>query len=252
VSLKRKIGKFRPEIIYHCAAYGAYADLQHDILGIARANIIGSLNLLTSVMETGFECFVNTGSSNEYGVCHEPMREEMLPAPPNAYSASKVSMTMFCSALARAHGIPVMTLRVFSPYGPMDDRRRFIPKAIDTLLAGNDMSLSQGNEARDYFFIDDLIDLYVQIPTRKSQWRGEVINAGSGHQTSVKDVITAIVGLTGSESRLLWGSFPNRNFDNTVLVADCSKAFAEFKWSPRIGLIEGLKRTTEWHLGPNF
>ncbi len=238
---------FRPRIIYHCAAFGAYADMQDQTLAIAKANVMGTLNLLAAAMEVGFDLFVNTGSSGEYGICDRPMAEDMLPVPVNSYGASKTSACMFCSALARAHGLPIMTLRIFSPYGPMDDRRRLIPKVIDTLLAGEEMRLSTGDEARDYFYIDDLIDLYLRLPERAQPWRGEVLNGGWGRQTTIRDIVETVVRLTGSRSPLRWGTFPARDFDNSIWVADPTRVRAEFQWEPRIGLEEGLARTIAWH-----
>lgn len=246
-AVKSAVRDFRPQVIYHCAAYGAYADMQDQIVEIAQANVMGTLNLLTAAAEIGFDLFVNTGSSGEYGICDRPMAEEMLPVPLNPYGASKVATAAFCGALARSRDWPVVTLRVFSPYGPMDDRSRFIPKVIDTLLAGDEMRLSSGDEARDYFYIDDLIDLYLLLPERSPSWRGEVLNGGSGVQTTIRDIVSTVAEVTGSTSPLCWGAFPSRNFDNNIWLADPTRVVAETNWRPKVALREGLARTIEWH-----
>src|SRR6202041_3351664 len=76
--VSRVVGQIRPEWIFHLAVHGAYS-WQTDGPQIVRTNLDGTMNLLSACLKTGFEAFVNTGSSSEYGSKdHAPAETEML------------------------------------------------------------------------------------------------------------------------------------------------------------------------------
>lgn len=239
------ISQLRPDIIYHCGAYGL-APRQHDAIELAGSNLVGTVNLVEALMEVGYECLVNTGSSAEYGLKAQPMAEEDSLEPNNVYGATKAAATLYCQAVARSSQQPILTLRVFTPYGPYDMPSRLVPSVIRKCLAGEDLELSSGREARDFFFIDDLVDLYIRVPD--THWSpGEVVNVGSGTQHTVRDVAAKVMQFTGAQVQPHWGAFPPRTFDTEHWVADIAKVKSTFGWAPKIDFDEGLRRTIEWH-----
>lgn len=241
----RLISEIRPEVVFHCAAYGA-APNQHDHIQLAKTNLAGTVNLVEALMKIGYECMVNTGSSAEYGLKARYIAEDEPLEPHSVYGATKAAATLFCQAVARNNQQPIITLRVFTPYGPYDEPSRLVPAVIRGCLSGQDVRLTSGREARDFFFVEDLVDLYMKIPN--CRWSpGEVVNVGSGTQHSVHDVATKIIELTGAHIKPMWGTFPPRDFDTDFWVADATKARALFGWTAQVGLEEGLRRTIEWH-----
>jgi nucleoside-diphosphate-sugar epimerase len=232
-----------PRVVYHCGVYGGFS-FQDNSEAIFATNLIGTMNLVRACAEVGFERFVSTGSSSEYGFKPVAMREEDRPEPLGDYAVAKCAATLFCSSEARLRGLPIVTLRVFSPYGPWDDPRRFIPMACRTLLAGESMHLATPRAVRDYLYIDDLLDLYrrvVELPVEP----GEIFNAGSGRQVSVAEVAEQLRQLTGGPALLIGAELPRRP-EPSSWVADVSKARSLLGWTPRVSLEEGLSRTVAW------
>lgn len=244
-TLLKVLSEIRPDIIYHCAAYGA-RPFQHDPFKSAEVNLMGTVNLVEALMKIGYESLIHTGSSAEYGKKDKLMTEQDLLEPNTVYGATKAAASLFCQATARSKRQPILILRLMSPYGPYDEPKRLIPAVIRKCLAGEDPELSSGEQSRSFFFIEDLIDLYLQVPF--SQWSpGEIVNVGPEGQYSVRDIATKIIKLTGASVQPLLGALPPREFDTDYWLADMTKVKSIFGWTPKIDIDEGLRRTIEWY-----
>jgi nucleoside-diphosphate-sugar epimerase len=239
----RIVAEVRPRIIYHCAVYGGFA-FQNETAAIFDINLRGTMHLLQACERVGFDLFVNTGSSSEYGIRNNPMAEDDAGFPLGDYGVAKCAATMYCRSEALLKELPIITLRLFSPYGPWDDRRRFVPYLIQTLAAGGMPLLSTPRSVRDYIYIDDVLDLY-QAVTESAVVPGEVYNAGSGRQHSLGEVAEIVRRILGGPEPV-WGQKPSQRTEPEMWVADISKAKARFGWRPKRSLEEGLRGTVEW------
>ncbi len=134
-SLARVVGAIRPDWVFHLAAHGAYS-WQTDLDSMVATNITGTINLVESCLRAGFEAFVNTGSSSEYGYKdHAPAETEWLE--PNSYYAfTKASATLFCRYMAQSRNARIPTLRLYSVYGPYEEPARLVPALIMSGLRG--------------------------------------------------------------------------------------------------------------------
>lgn len=246
ISVEEIIARIKPQIVYHCATYGACPG-QHDVIRSGKVNVMGTIHLVEALVKVGgYECMVNTGSSAEYGKKSKPMSELDPLAPNTAYGATKAGAALFCEAIACSKKQPILNLKLTSPFGPYDEGTRLIPAVIRKCLAGQDPELSTGIESRSFFFIDDLMDLYLKIP--QVSWApGETVIAGPEQQYSVRDIATRIIRLTGNRVKPRFGVFPPREFDTDFWVADIRKVKKMFSWHPTTDIDEGLTRTIEWH-----
>lgn len=238
------VGRVRPEVVFHLATYGGFAS-QRETRTILDANLTGTANLLRACERTGFSRFINTGSSSEYGLQATPMREDTLPEPVGDYAVSKVAATLFCRSEAVAKGLPVITLRLFSPYGPWDDPQRFIPYLLARLLRGEPPQLANPAAVRDYVFIDDVVDAYL-LAVKETLPPGEVYNVGSGRQHTIAEVAGIIRGLVAGDAEPVWGARDVHKPEPRIWVADISKIRKALGWESRVHLPEGLARTTAW------
>lgn len=239
------IERVRPEIVCHLATYGGFA-FQRDERNIVEANLLGTMNLLRACETVGFRLFVNTGSSSEYGIKKQPMREDDLPEPVGDYGVTKVAATLFCQAEAVQKKLPIVTLRLFSPFGPWDDPQRLIPYAASRLLAGDSPQLAVPRSVRDYVYIDDVVNCYMSLIKGGGTVQSGVFNVGSGVQSEIGEVVATLENLSGSDAKVLWGERPVARPEPEIWVADVNKARVLLGWEPRTSLQDGLAVTVQW------
>jgi nucleoside-diphosphate-sugar epimerase len=243
-SLESIVSEIRPEVIFHTAAYGVSPD-QKDFGRIMESNFIGTANLLNVCKKIGFDLFVNTGSFFEYGPKSFPSKEEDLPEPLNDYGVSKAAATLYCQSVARRDRLPVVTLRLFSPYGKYEEPARLVPSAIMASLNGENPRISSPAFVRDFVFIEDVIDAYLRA-VEAPGIGGEIINIGGGKQHSVGEVADRIIELTGGMVASEVGEPLRWAHEPTICQADISKAGSLLGWRPRNNLEMGLATTVRW------
>jgi nucleoside-diphosphate-sugar epimerase len=242
-SIRAAVCRVRPRTIFHCASWGGHPG-QTDEAAIFGTNLAGTFHLLAACAESGFDRFVHTGSSSEYGMKTAPMSEVDEPAAEDAYGASKAGATLWCRAIAASRKLPTVTLRLFSPFGPWDDPVRLIPAAARAFLEGRSPRLASPSGARDFVFIDDVVDACLLSATVPAA-AGEIINVGSGRQATAGEVVEILSRLIPGAPKPAWGAISPRP-GPSVWVADIGKARRLLGWEPKVPLEEGLRRTVEW------
>jgi nucleoside-diphosphate-sugar epimerase len=243
-SLGSAILSIKPDIIYHTAAYGGNPS-QKDFMKIIESNYIGTANLVNACKKVGFDLFVNTGSSSEYGIKGSPMRENDLLEPVNEYAVSKSAATLYSQFVARTEKLPIVTLRLFSPYGCYEGSTRLIPSVILDCIRKKNPKITSLSFVRDFIFVDDVIEAYLKI-LDASEIGGEIINIGSGRQHSIGDAVNKIIELTGNEVEPETGGVPRWPNEPEKWVADISKAKRLLNWTPKYDFTRGLAASVEW------
>lgn len=244
-ALARAVGTIRPEWVFHLAVYGAYS-WQSDLHQMVQTNIVGTVNLVEACLEAGFEVFLNTGSSSEYGFKdHAPAEREWL-EPNSYYAVTKASASLFCRHIAQSRNVNMHTLRLYSVYGPYEEPTRFIPMLVVKGLRGRLPKLVNPSVSRDFVYVEDVGEAYVLAATRPHQEPGAIYNIGSGAQTSIGHVVETALRVMKIRTEPLWGSMPNRSWDTNIWKADTSLAKRELGWEPRYTFEEGFRRTITW------
>ena len=242
------IASMRPEVVYHMATHGAYPS-QTDADGIIQTNILGTWNILKALERIDYEVFVNSGSSSEYGFKDYAMRETDLLEPNSYYSVAKCAQTLLCQHVAKTESRPITTFRLFSVYGPFEEPSRLIPTLIRRCLAGEDLTLVDPEIARDFVYVDDVVDAYLRTD-KLAQLRGEIINIGTGVQSPIRLVAELILQHTGARVACHWGAMRARIWDAKTWVADCTKSTRLLGWRPTTMLSAGLEQTIAWARHP--
>lgn len=243
--LTKIITKINPSAIIHLATFSQYRS-QKDFEKMTDVNIKGTLNLLAATKNINYEVFINTGSSSEYGIKDNPMKETDLLEPVSFYAATKVSSTLLCQVFSREYQKPIVTLRPFSVYGPMEEENRFIPTIIKALMKNKPIKLTSGKQRRDFTYIEDAVDAYIKVLSHGKKLRGQILNIGTGTEYSNDDVVKALFKITAKKVEIEKGVFPKRIWDTPHWVADVSKAKRILNWKPKFNLEEGLKNTYNW------
>jgi UDP-glucose 4-epimerase len=233
----------RPEWVFHLAAHGAYSS-QRDARAILQTNLLGTLNLLEACQATGFEAFVHSGTSSEYGwKDHAPAEEEPL-EPGSHYAIGKAAATWLCRHQARQSGARICTLRLYSVYGPWETPTRLIPTLVVRGLEGKLPPLVSPTTARDYVFVDDVVEAFLAAAERAEP--GAVFNVGSGVQTSLLEVVEVTRRVLGLQVEPDWGAFPSRSWDTDVWVSDPRAIERALGWQARHSFEDGFRATVDW------
>ncbi len=243
--LEKVANGIRAEWIFHLAAHGAYS-WQNEIDSILQTNIIGTANLVRACLKRGFEVFVNTGSSSEYGIkSHAPSETEAVD--PNSYYAlTKASATMFCRYASISNKVNITTLRLYSVYGPYEEPARFIPQLIVKGMQGKLPPLVNKRVCRDFIYIDDVIDAYMTIANRKAREFGAVYNVGTGKMTSIGQAVITAKEILKIKDKPQWQSMANRSWDADIWLANIKKIQNDFGWKSKYSFKDGLKEAIRW------
>jgi nucleoside-diphosphate-sugar epimerase len=238
------IAKVRPEWIFHLATHGAYS-WQTDLNEIIHTNILATVNLVEACLKTDFEIFINTGSSSEYGYKnHAPLETERID-PNSYYAVSKAFATLFCRHTAIRYKVCIPTLRLYSVYGPFENPGRLIPTIILHGMQGSLPALVTPNTARDYIYIKDMENAYMLLANHLKGSKGDIYNLGSGVQTSIREVVNIARKIFKIKIKPQWGTMPNREWDTSIWVANCSSLKSE-GWGLTYSFLQGFRETVDW------
>lgn len=243
---KKIISEIKPNIVIHFAAYGAYQKTQQDIDTSINVNLRGAINLINACSKIDVECFINTGSSSEYGIKNAPMKETDVLEADNIYAITKSATTMYCQMMARKFGFPVVIIRPFAVYGYFEEKERLIPSIIESCLTNRKLDLSCPDSVRDFIFIEDLINGYLTVIKNIENIKGRIFNLGSGKQNTISEVVKIIKKITGSNIEPIYGQIKMAQTEPKNWVSDISKARDILKWEPKYNLESGLKKDIEW------
>lgn len=243
--LTGRLRAIKPDWIFHLAAHGAYS-FQKDQTRIYETNLLGTVQLLGAARTVGTEIFIHAGSSSEYGVKRHPTAETEALEPASFYAWTKSCATLYGVYAALSLGVPSITLRLYSVYGPFEDPRRFIPVLLVNSLKGCLPPLARPEVAHDFIFVEDVCDAFLEAAAHSKHARGAIYNVGTGVQSSLRDIVNLARTELGVTAEPIWGEHPDRSGDSDVWVADPQKLRDVCGWFAKTSLRDGLLRTRDW------
>lgn len=217
-ALRDCLEQFRPDAIINSAA--EIYDSEHMFV----PNIILVQSILEYVRNCDQWCqLIQIGSSSEYGPTDYATNEDTLLKPVDFYQATKGAATLLCQGWARLHNLPIWIVRPYSVYGPGERPHRLFPRLYRAFNYSEPMTLYQGHH--DFIYIADFvrgIDLVLQ------HWDlapGEIVNFGSGFQTSNFDLLDLWINVTGkTDAPVAKVAEMYKAFENKVWVCDTVKS----------------------------
>jgi nucleoside-diphosphate-sugar epimerase len=246
-SLDEALQKACPDVVFHLAAYGTTIE-ESDADKVFRTNVEGTLNLWKALSDKPCR-IVHTGSCGEYGHVRGLCTEDQCCAPTWFYPATKNASVVLLSTLSRETGREVVTLRPFGPYGPADKPSRVVPQVIQTLLSGEPVRVTLGEQLRDYAFIDDHVSAFLLAATAELPAHGRIYNVGSGEVITLRHLIETIARTIGGDApgRVQFGAVPYRETEVWEMCANIDAARLDLGFAPRVSLDEGIRRTVSWY-----
>jgi nucleoside-diphosphate-sugar epimerase len=244
-TVARRVGAARPELVFHLAAHGAYS-WQRSLPRMIETNVAGAAHVAEAALEAGARAIVNAGSSSEYGLKDHAPPEHELPEPNSAYAVTKASATLLGGWLARQRDAAITTLRLYSAYGPWEEPRRLMPAVVAHGLDRRLPPLADPTIARDFVYVEDVIDAFLLAAEHAQPGAGAVYNVGSGLQVTLRELVDVARRVWGIEEEPAWAAFPSRDWDTDVWVADARRAADELGWRAGTPLEAGLAAFGRW------
>ena len=236
------------DCVYHLAAR---VSVQESILfprDYAEVNVGGTATLMEAARDAGTPRVVLASSGAIYGNQEEPMMsEDMPPHPSSPYAVSKLSSEWYVRTIGALAGIETLCLRIFNAYGPGQPLPASHPPVIPNFIRqclqnGTLVFHSDGNQTRDYVYVDDVVNALLASGTAKGI-NGQVINIGSGTETSIRDLAKVVIDITGGDPEEVYN--PRISGGVSRMCADITLAKEKLDYIPMIPLVMGVRLTLE-------
>ena len=231
--------------VFHLAAQaGVRKSWGRDFQVYTTNNIEATQALLEASVGTRIEKLVYASSSSVYGDNTPlPMKETALPAPLSPYGVTKLAAEHLCNLYQANHGVPCVSLRYFTVYGPRQRPDMAFHRFIRAALLEQSITLyGDGEQTRDFTFVADAAAATAAAGSRGIP--GHVYNIGGGSRVSVNQVLELIARLAGH--RLDVRREATQKGDMRDTFADTARARAEIGFAPAVTIEEGLAAEYAW------
>ena len=244
--------RHRPEVVFHLAAQAGVRPSLENPVHDASVNIMGLLNVLEAAVRVGSRKIVYAASGGTlYGEPRRlPVKESAANSarPLSPYGVSKKVALDYLSYYQRYRGLDHTALGLGNVYGPRQDpigEAGVIAIFASQMIAGHTPTIfGDGNQTRDYVFIDDTVHAFVQAMDGGS---GKLVNVGTGLETSVNHLYRLLSGITGFTGEPDHGPQPPAELRRIAL--DISAAPSAIGWKPWTHLEDGLAETVAYLKG---
>ncbi|MDQ0415872.1 UDP-glucose 4-epimerase [Croceifilum oryzae] len=238
----------RPDAVIHQAAQTHVPTSIEKPIYDANVNIMGVINLLEAAKDTGVRKFVYASSAAVYGEPkYLPIDEHHPTHPISPYGVSKYTVEHYLDVYYRLFGVEYTALRYANVYGIRQDPRGeggVVSIFTDKVLSKQPLTVfGDGEHTRDYIYVEDVAKANVQALSKGS---GEIINIGTGVQTSLNELIEAFRIASGKDIVVTYG--PERAGDIKDSYFNAKKATDTLEWVAKIPLLDGLKQTYQYYL----
>ena len=237
--------------VFHLAAQaGVRKSWGRDFAAYVSNNIESTQRLLETVKDLPIDKFVYASSSSVYGdAVPIPMREDAVLQPVSPYGVTKLAAEHLCSLYHSSYGVPAVSLRYFTVYGPRQRPDMGFYRFLRAAHLGEPIPVyGDGEQTRDFTFVSDAVAATVAAGSRGCP--GGVYNIGGGSRVSVNQVLAVIQKIVGRPVPLL--REPAQKGDMRDTFADTARARTELGFSPSKSLESGLAAESEWLAGELF
>ena len=207
-------------------------------------NIDATQALLEACATRPIERLVYASSSSVYGDDVEiPMTETALPQPVSPYGVTKLAAEQLCYLYHVNFGVPTVSLRYFTVYGPRQRPDMGFNRFFTAILQGRPLiQFGDGLQTRDFTFVADAARATADAAVRGVP--GRVYNIGGGARVSLREVFDLLARVSGREVRI--DRQPPQKGDMRDTYADTSRAKADLGFAPSVTLEEGLRHMWRW------
>lgn len=239
------------DYVLHQAAWGSVPRSIENPLLYEEINIKGTLNMLEAARQNRVKKFVYASSSSVYGdhpvLPKKEGQEGNLLSP---YALTKKANEEYAKLYTKLYGLDTYGLRYFNVFGKKQDPNgcyaAVIPKFIKQLLNDESPIINgDGNQSRDFTYIENVIDANLKACKANSSVSGETFNIAYGGQVKLICLYNKLCKLLNKDIEPVFGL--NRVGDITHSNADISKARDLLNYEPRYSFFDGIELTVDWY-----
>lgn len=234
------------EAIFHQAGQPGVRSSWADGFGeYCDQNVIATQRLLEASLQVGVKRIIYASSSSVYGnSISYPVSESNLPQPQSPYGVTKLAAEHLCSLYASNYGLPTVSLRYFTVYGPRQRPDMAFRRLINSALTGEPFPLfGSGHQIRDFTYVDDVVRANL-LSCDLDVTPGTVVNIAGGTHVEMLEVIDRVEQLTGRKVSL--DRFPRQAGDVDRTEASIEAATELLGWRPEVQLPDGLEIMVDW------
>ena len=231
--------------VFHLAAQaGIRASWGRDFRVYTAHNIDATQVLLEACRDAPLQRFVHASSSSVYGDgAPLPLREDAPLAPVSPYGATKLAAEQLCRIYHRSYGVPAVSLRYFTVYGPRQRPDMAFHRFLAALRDGSPVTLhGDGAQTRDFTYVADVVRATIAAGERGAP--GAVYNIGGGSRIALNDALEAMARCTGRTPSVRREA-PGRG-DMRDTWADTSRAQRDLGYAPSVTLEQGISAQYAW------
>jgi UDP-glucuronate decarboxylase len=238
--------------IYHLACPASPVAYQHDPIKTLKTCFLGTLNILGFAKRCGARVLF-TSTSEVYGdPAISPQVEEYWGnvnsiGIRSCYDEGKRVAETLMMEYHKSHNIPIRIARIFNTYGPMMDKcdGRVVSNFINQCLENKDITIyGDGSQTRSFCYVDDTVEGLVRL-MNNDETIGP-INIGNPFEITIKMLCERLLEKIDTQSQIIYKPLPSD--DPMKRKPDITKATSILKWSPKIGLDEGLCKTIAYFM----
>ncbi len=237
----------QPEVVFHLAAQPSVSVSVAQPGYDAEVNIIGSINVLQAALAGGVRKVVFASSGGAiYGMPEDlPVKEGHPQRPISPYGAAKKAVGDYLRYYREIQGLEFTAIAPANIYGPRQDSEGeagVVAIFAGRMLAGERPTIyGDGEQTRDFVFVDDVVDAFVRASERGD---GLLINAGTGVETSVQQLYDTMASVLDIDEPAIYA--PPRRGDVLRSAIDPGRAEIHLGWKAFTRLEDGVRRTVEW------
>lgn len=234
------------DCVYHLAARVLVPESVLYPREYNQVNVGGTVTLMEAMRDVGVRRVVLASSGAVYGNQDtQPVAETTQSNPRSPYAASKLAAEYYVRTIGELWGIETVALRIFNAYGPGQHlppvHAPVIPYFLRAALQNGTLVINgDGGQTRDYVYVDDVVSALTAAATA-GRVNGRIINVGSGHDTSVRELARVVLAITGTQPEIVYN--PRSDSGPARMCADITLARELLSYNPQISLEEGLQLT---------
>jgi nucleoside-diphosphate-sugar epimerase len=232
-------------VVYHLAGQpGVRPSWGNQFDRYVRDNVIATQRLLEALKDAPIKRFVFAGSSSVYGDAERfPTKETALPRPVSPYGVTKLAAEHLTLLYTRNFGIPAVSVRYFTVYGPRQRPDMAFSRFMQAMTAGEDIEVfGDGEQTREFTYVSDAVDGTIKAST--ADVVGQIFNLGGGSRVTLNKVLATLEEISGLSVRRQ--NLPAAPGDPRHTGASINLARERLGWEPRVSLHEGLTQQWEW------